>query len=207
MSGKDVKRLVAAVILAAGRSTRMGANKLLLPLGGEAVVRRVARAALTSAARPVLVVTGHDAAAVAAALEGLPVRLVPNAAYADGFATSVAAGIDALPPEADGALMIPGDMPLLTPAILDALIDAFRREPGADAVVPTADGRRGNPALISRSLFPRARDLRGDVGFRALFGTGPSGVRVQELPLDDVSVLLDVDTPEAFEAARRALGT
>src|SRR5262245_35383917 len=128
---------VAAIVLAAGRSTRMGAaNKLTADIGGTPMVRRVGETVLASRARPVLVVTGHQGADVAAALAGLDVRLVANTDYATGLASSLKAGVRAVPTECAGALVILGDMPRIAPAYLDQLIAAFEAAEGKAIVVP-----------------------------------------------------------------------
>src|SRR5262245_42962045 len=139
---------IAAIVLAAGRSTRMGAaNKLLADVAGKPMVRHAAEAALASAARPVLVVTGHEAADVRAALSGLDIAPTHNPDYATGLSSSLKAGLRALPQDCDGALVLLGDMPQITGAHLDRLIAAFAAGKGIVIVVPTHDGHRGNPLL------------------------------------------------------------
>jgi len=187
---------VAAVVLAAGRSTRMGPqNKLLADIGGKPMVRRVVEAALASKARPVLVVTGHMAAEVAAALAGLDVALVANADYATGLASSLRAGIGAVPTECDGALVMLGDMPAITAADLDCLIDACAAHAGA-IVVPVHDGAQGNPVLWPRRHFPELRQLEGDTGAKRLIATHRA--QVQEIEFATPAILADVDTPQAL---------
>ena len=147
-------RRIAAVVLAAGRSTRMGAiNKLIAEIGGKPLVRIAAEQALASRARPVIVVTGHERERVEAALAGLPVRFVHNPDYADGLGTSLKAGIAAVPADADGAIVCLGDMPQVDAALIDKLIAAFDPERGALVVVPSIDGQRGNPVVWSRRFF------------------------------------------------------
>ena len=131
-------RHIAAVVLAAGRSTRMGAiNKLIAEIGGKPLVRIAAEQALASRAKPVIVVTGHEREQVEAALNGLPVRFVHNPDYAEGLGTSLKAGIAAVPAEADGAIVCLGDMPQVDAELIDKLIAAFDPERGALVVVPT----------------------------------------------------------------------
>ncbi|WP_029003924.1 NTP transferase domain-containing protein [Azorhizobium doebereinerae] len=192
---------VAAVILAAGRGTRMGGpNKLLEPLGGRPVIRHVVEAALASRARPLVVVTGHEHQRVEAALEGLPVAFVHNPDYATGMASSVRRGIAALPAGVDGALVLLGDMPLVAPTLLDALVDAFAPELGRLIVVPMAGEQRGNPVLWSRRFFPELAGLEGDIGARRLIAAHPEAVC--EVPASGAAAFLDVDTPEALAEAR-----
>jgi molybdenum cofactor cytidylyltransferase len=197
-------RRVAAIVLAAGRSTRMGGpNKLLAEIGGRPLVRIVAEQALASRAAPVTVVTGHERAKVEAALAGLRVRLVHNPDYASGLSTSLKAGLAALPPSADGAIVCLGDMPQVTAALIDRLIDAFDPEHGALVVVPTIEGKRGNPVVWSRRFFSDLMALEGDVGARHLIATYADVVA--EVPVEDAAALTDVDTPDALLAVKAEL--
>lgn len=193
------ERPVSAVILAAGRSTRMGGpNKLLAELDGEPLIRRAARAALGSRARETIVVVGHMAGDVRAALAGLDVTFVDNPDFADGLSTSLQAGVGAVSPESRAAVFLLGDMPRIDAAIVDSLIDRF--DPTADSliVVPTSAGKRGNPVLLSRRFFAELENLTGDVGARHLIGLHGEAVTEVELGAD---VALDVDTPEAMRRA------
>jgi molybdenum cofactor cytidylyltransferase len=194
-------RRVAAVILAAGRSTRMGGpNKLLAEIGGKPLVRIAAEQALASRARPVIVVTGHQRDKVETALEGLKVERVHNPNFADGLSTSVRAGLDAVPAEVDGAVICLGDMPQVRAELIDRLIAAFDPERGALVVVPTIEGKRGNPVVWSRRFFPELTGLEGDVGARHLIGRYTEAV--VEVPLADKAALIDVDTPEALSKVK-----
>ncbi|MBD2746860.1 nucleotidyltransferase family protein [Microvirga sp. BT688] len=191
---------VAAILLAAGRGTRFGAEpKLLAQVGGKALVRHAAEAAVDSTASPVIVVTGHRADAVRAELQGLAVRVVHNPLFADGLSTSLKAGFAALPPEARAALVLLGDMPLVTTDLIDALVAGWheRREPVA--LVPTLDGRRGNPVVISRALQAAIESLSGDVGAGPIL-RGRSDV--VEWPTSDRAVVQDIDTKEEFGKLR-----
>ena len=193
-------RRIAAIVLAAGRSTRMGGpNKLLAEIGGRPLVRFAVEEALASRAKPVIVVTGHERERVEAALAGLPVGLVHNPDFAQGLGTSLRAGITAVPAEADGAIVCLGDMPQVDAALIDRLIAAFDPEKGALAVVPTIDGHRGNPVLWSRRFFPDLTAIEGDVGARHLIGR--YGEAVAEIPVGKAA-LVDVDTPEALSGVK-----
>ncbi len=192
---------VAAVVLAAGRSRRMGAaNKLLLEVDGTPMVRRVVEAILASRARPVIVVTGFERARVEAALAHLPVTFVHNPDHEAGMATSLRAGIAAVPPDRDGAFICLGDMPRLSAPILETLMDAFHPEEGRAIVVPVHRGRRGHPVLFARAFFAEMARLEGDVGARTILARHPEAV--VEVEVEDPAVLLDVDTPEALAAIR-----
>jgi molybdenum cofactor cytidylyltransferase len=188
---------VAALVLAAGQSRRMGVrNKLLAPIDGKPMVAHVVDAALASRVAEVVVVTGHEDADVRAALAGRRVRFVANPNYTEGLSTSLGAGLAALGPTADGALVCLGDMPRITAAQLDRLIAAFDPGAGRGIVVPTVRGKRGNPVLWARGYFDEMQAVAGDVGARHLIGRYPEAVA--EVAIEDEAPLLDVDTPEAL---------
>lgn len=190
---------VAAIVLAAGRSSRMGgANKLLATFDGIPLVRRSVRSAVDSKASPVIVVTGHMADAINAALAGLDVRIVHNPLYADGLATSVRVGLAAVPDEAAGALITLADMPGISPDIIDTIVEAYVREPGPAIVVPTVAGQRGNPVLWSREFFAALAATAGDIGGRHLITLHAGAVRAVEI---GEAAAVDVDTVEALAAA------
>ena len=199
----DDNRNVAAVILAAGRSTRMGGpNKLLAELGGKPLVRIVTEQALASKARGVIVVTGHQADEVRKALHGLKVSFAHNPDFAEGLAGSVKAGIAAVPENADGAVICLGDMPLIDAHLIDRLVEAFAPDRGNLIVVPVSDSRRGNPVLWSRRFFNELMTLDGDIGARHLIAKHSEAVA--EVPVEGYGAFLDIDTPQALEAAQRA---
>lgn len=195
---------IAAIILAAGRSSRMApANKLLTEIDGRKMVERAVDAALASQARPVVVVTGHEAARVRDALGGRDVAVIENPDFAEGLAASIRAGLSALSPDIDGAVFVLADMPRVTAAHIDRLIAAFNPVEGRAICVPTYRTKRGNPVLWAARFFPEMRALTGDAGARVLLGQHADQVCEVEMP--DDGVLIDVDTPEAL-AAMRARG-
>jgi molybdenum cofactor cytidylyltransferase len=199
----DGNRHVAAIILAAGRSTRMGGpNKLLAELGGKALVRIVSEQVLASKAQGVIVVTGHQAGEVQQALRGLKVSFVHNPDFADGLAGSVKTGIAAVPADADGAVVCLGDMPLTSALLIDRLIEAFAPDRGNLIVVPVSDGRRGNPVLWSRRFFNELMTLDGDIGARHLIARHSEAVA--EVPVEGRGAFLDIDTPQALADAQQA---
>lgn len=186
---------VAAVILAAGRSARMkGANKLLSPVNGEPMVRKVAETALASKAQYVLAVTGHQEEEVRVALSGLGVSLVSNPRFAEGLSTSLKAGLHALPQDIDAVLILLGDMPLISPQQINRLIGAFHPEKGRSIVAPAFNGKRGNPVLWSRKFIPQMMMIEGDVGARHLIGENMD--MVFEVEMEDEATLTDIDRPE-----------
>jgi molybdenum cofactor cytidylyltransferase len=188
---------VAALLLAAGQSRRMGTlNKLLIGIDGKPMVRHVAEAVAASQAAPVVVVTGHEQERVAAALAGLAVRFVHNPDYAQGLSTSVKRGLAAVPAEVDGAVVCLGDMPLVSAAAIDRLIGAFNPVEGRAICVPTRRGKRGNPVLLARQLFPELAAVSGDIGARDLVTAHPE--LVAEVEMESDGVLTDIDTPQAL---------
>ena len=192
---------IAAIVLAAGQSKRMGRkNKLLEKLDGEAIVARVVDAALQSPARPVVVVVGHQADRVQAALKGKPVTFTLNPQFADGLSTSLKAGIEALPHGIDGVLVLLGDMPQVDSNHLSTLMAAFNPAEGRAICVPTFGGKWGNPVLWAARFFPEMRALVGDLGAKHLISLHSEVVR--EVAIQAPGVLVDIDTPQALAAVR-----
>lgn len=198
----EPRRRVAAIILAAGRSARMGEAKQLLPLGGGTVLERTLEQVRHSAAETPVLVLGHAAAEIrealsAAALDG--VTTIVNEEFGDGMSSSLRAGLAALDPSVSAALIVLGDQPLVQAATMDRIIRKYQ-ESVAEIVVPHYEGRHGNPVVLGRSVFAEAMALEGDTGFRALFGRHAAGLAV--LDVDDEGVVLDIDIPEDYERLR-----
>ena len=196
---------IGAVILAAGNSSRMkaagqGINKLLQPVSGRPMLRHVAEAALASAVSDVVVVTGNEKAGVTMALRGLPVTFVDNPDYSKGLSTSLISGLNALPEDCDGAVILLGDMPAVNSHLLDRLIAAFDPSEDRAIIVASHGGRRGNPVLWARRFFAEMRELSGDAGARALFA--PYAGLVCEVEAGSDAPLTDIDTEEALSAYR-----
>jgi molybdenum cofactor cytidylyltransferase len=190
---------VGALVLAAGLSRRMnGANKLLAVLGGRTVVARAVDAALASPARPVVVVTGHDAERVRAALAGRALRFAHNPEPAAGLSGSLRTGLAALGGEVDAAVVCLGDMPFVRAEHIAALVEAFARSGGRAICAPSFEGRRGNPVLWPARFFPELAALSGDAGARERLDAHAG--EVCYVPAADAGVTLDVDTPEALAA-------
>jgi molybdenum cofactor cytidylyltransferase len=197
----ETRRRVAAIVLAAGRSTRMGAvNKMLAEIGGKPLVRIAAEQAVASLAQPVIVVTGHEREKVEAALKGLPVRLVHNPDFSEGLGSSLRTGIAAVPEQADAAIVCLGDMPQVDAGLINRLIAAFDPDRGALVVVPSIEGRRGNPVVWSRRFFHDLMAIQGDIGARYLIGNYAEAV--VEVPVGGEAALTDVDTPESLSAVK-----
>jgi len=192
---------VAALELAAGRSTRMGANnKLIEPVSGKPMVRHVVEAALASDVASVRVVTGNRPADVQQALDGLDVSYTQNPDFADGLSTSLAAGTRALESSVDGVVVLLGDMPLITPELINALIAAFDPSEDRAICVPVYNGKRGNPILWAARFFGDMANVQGDTGARHLIGENAEWI--VEVGASDASIFRDIDTPEALAALR-----
>ncbi|WP_350334789.1 molybdopterin-binding/glycosyltransferase family 2 protein [Coralliovum pocilloporae] len=194
---------VAAVVLAAGQSRRMGqANKLLTDYRGELFIRRALDVVRRGGVDELIVVTGHDAERIKAAVPDRDVRFAHNDRFADGLSTSVAAGIAAVPDDVGAVLIMLSDMPLIAPETIRKIL--LERDPAADTaiIVPHFNGQRGNPVLWPRRYFAELQTLSGDQGARALFKAYPDAVI--ELECGDEGVVIDIDTPEqAAEAGAR----
>jgi molybdenum cofactor cytidylyltransferase len=190
---------IAALVLAAGQSRRMGGpNKLLVEIDGKAMVAHVVDMLKTAKVFLITVVTGHQADQVRSALAGRDITFVHNARYGEGLSTTLGAGIAALPPEADGAIICLGDMPKLTAAAVDRLIAAYDPVENRSIIVPTSGGKRGNPVLWGKRYFAEMRAVSGDVGARHLIGEHQD--QVAEVEIGDRGVLVDIDTKEALDA-------
>lgn len=189
---------IAAVVLAAGRSRRMAPhNKLLVAdRTGKPMIARVVDNVLASRARPILVVTGHQAESVEQSLAGKPVRLVHAADYAEGLSASLKAGIAAVPPECAAAVVCLGDMPLVTGRVVDRLLATYDPDEGRLIVLPTFRGKQGNPMLWDRRFFSEILQISGDTGARFLLGRHLDAVA--EVEVGEDSVLRDFDTAESL---------
>ena len=193
---------IAVLVLAAGRSTRFGPeNKLLAELDGKPIVRRTVEAVLASRARPVIVVTGHMADAVATAIAGLDVQVVHNPDFVAGLSSSLKAGLRALPNGLDGCIVALGDMPRIEAAHIDRLIAAFAPKEGRSIVVPVHGGKRGNPVLFAAAYLSEMLEVAGDTGARHIIGRYAD--EVVEVDLGSDAIFIDVDTPEALANLKR----
>lgn len=184
------------IVLAAGRSVRMGANKLLADLGGRPVLAHVLDA-VRETGLEAIVVTGHEAAAIDTIAADRGLRTVHAARYGEGLSQSLAAGISAAPADWAAAVVVLGDMPEVTAGHIRAVADAVRT---GGIAVPVFKGKRGNPVAWGRRHFARLRELEGDIGGKALLATFADDV--VEVAIDSDGVLIDVDTTEALAAAR-----
>ncbi|HIF99831.1 MAG TPA: nucleotidyltransferase family protein [Myxococcales bacterium] len=186
---------VGALILAAGRSLRMGKeNKLCLPVRGKAMLLYPVEAAMEAGLSPVRVVTGHESVRIRDLLADYPVEFVHNPLFAEGLSTSLRAGMTALDSGLDGVVVFLGDMPRVSAEHIRLLIENF--DPSGDRPIcaPVHGTQRGNPVLWPRDYFDSIRSLMGDSGARRLLQRNPSRVTLVNMP--DDGVLFDVDSPE-----------
>jgi molybdenum cofactor cytidylyltransferase len=192
---------VAGVVLAAGLSSRMGLNKMLLELGGRTLVRRTVTTAFSAGLDPVLVVLGHESDRVRTELSGLPYTAVLNPDYARGMNTSLRAGIAALPDDAAGAVVLLGDMPLVDASMVRALLTAFRHS-GPKLAISSYGGVVAPPILYGRALFPELRALEAEsCGKSVVRNHRAEAVELQWPP----ETLTDLDSPEDVERIRARL--
>ncbi len=190
----------AALILAAGRSSRMGAqHKLLEDLHGKSVIRHVVDHVRASGFSSLLMVTGYRADEVRAA--AAPIETCYNPDYASGMASSLTCGLAALPENCEGAVIVLGDMPFIRPAHYKAILEAITAAPAAKALVPVVKGEWAHPVAIRRSLFAPIMMVQGDKGARAVLKAHAEHVLCW--PCDDQALLCDLDTPEALQQARQ----
>jgi molybdenum cofactor cytidylyltransferase len=190
--------MIAAVVLAAGLSRRMGAPKLLLDLGGQPVIRRAVEGVLAGGVGSVVVVVPPEDAPFRRALEGLPVRVVVNPDPAAGQSASVRSGLEALPAGVEAVLIALGDQPDLPVEVIPTLIRRWR-ETGRSIVAPRYREGRGNPVLFAPSLLPELLALTGDEGARALIARDPDRVLLVDLAH---AMPVDIDTAEDLRRLR-----
>jgi molybdenum cofactor cytidylyltransferase len=191
----DPDGAVAGVVLAAGPSTRMGENKLVLGLEGETVLARAVRRALSAGLDPVIAVLGHEAESARKLLEGLPCRIVVNPDFARGMNSSARAGIAAVPAGAAAAIVVLADMPLVTAEMIAAVAGRFR-ESGAPLVISEYGGVQAPPTLYARSLFPEIGSPEGEGCGKRVIRRHRAEASVLEWP---AAALADLDRIEDYE--------
>jgi molybdenum cofactor cytidylyltransferase len=199
----DIASPFAAVILAAGTSTRMGTAKQLLLLDDRPLLQHVLDHVRASVVKEIVLVLGFAAEEIRREIDVQNARVVLNESYQQGMGTSLKAGLSAVDPQCAGALIVLADQPFVRPATLNLLMAEHHRSK-AQIVIPTYRGFRGNPVLLDRSVFAEVMALNGDIGCRAIFGDHLEGI--VKLPVDDAGILLDIDRQSDFEALRRAGG-
>ena len=190
--------MISAIILAAGRSRRMGTQKLLLPFGGRTVIGHIIGEVLRSPIDEVVVVVGPDSAAVADALAGMRVKIVANPDAGGEMLLSVRCGLRTLTPDCEAVLVALGDQPTITARLIGRMIEAYRAA-GRGILVPVHGGRPGHPMLFSTRYREEILMCYDDVGLCGLRRAHAGDVL--ELPVADSSVLSDMDCPEDYRRA------
>jgi molybdenum cofactor cytidylyltransferase len=189
--------LCTAVILAAGASSRMGKAKQLLPLGESTVLAQTLALVQSAAMHEIVLVLGASAEIIRRQLPTpQELKIVVNQAYQQGIASSLRAGLSAVDPGSEAALILLGDQPFIRPQTLDRIVEEYRRS-RAQIVIPVHQGQRGNPVLLDRSVFAEVMALEGDVGSRAIFASHLDGT--VNVEVEDAGILLDLDEPADYE--------
>lgn len=196
--------MIAAVVLAAGESRRMGTQKLLLPLGGMPVIVRVVEQVVQSSVDETIVVTGHDSDAVSERLAGLDVRCVHNPDYREGMLTSVRCGVRAAGDDTRAFVVVLGDQPRIRAGYVDKVVEAFDTEEGI--CVASYEGRRGHPMLFSAKYRVEVLTMYDAKGLRGLLEAHAGAVKL--VPTENDDVLSDMDFPEDYlkELAKHGKG-
>lgn len=194
--------MIAAIILAAGTSSRMGRSKPLLVVGGQKLLARVVEAVQGSVTDEIVVVLGDGAERVQQEVPLDGATVIVNERYAEGMSTSIRAGIRSLREDAQSAFVVLGDQPFLQAPTLDALAKEWKAT-HAPVLIPTFRGVRGNPVLLDRSVFEDVRGITGDRGCRSIFGNYQGAIL--EVPVGDPGILLDIDTEEQLERVTRSV--
>jgi len=189
----QVRGRTAAVLLAAGGSSRFGSPKQLARWGEQTFIERAVELALTCQASPVIVVLGAEVEQSRALLAGRPVKIVTNPNWARGQSSSMQAGLAALPGNVSSAVFLLVDLPGVSPHTIDALIERHRQTL-APLVWPEFEGKRGNPVLFDRALFADLQQVRGDTGGRPVLLAHKN--RAERVAVDDAGILQDFDRPE-----------
>ncbi|MBW2058117.1 MAG: nucleotidyltransferase family protein [Deltaproteobacteria bacterium] len=195
---------ISAIVLAAGRSTRMGTNKLLLELEGETLVERIVDVLLRCRLDRITVVTGFESERIRERLKRREVDLAHNPRFHEGMATSIRVGLRQIGPDTGAVLIALADHPLLTPELVDRLIEAYRRS-DKGIVCPRFRGKRGHPVIFDLARYREALvRLEGDIGGREVVEAHRDDLL--EFDVDSPAVIRDIDSLEDYEECRRLLG-
>jgi len=190
-----MNRKFAALIVAAGYSSRMERFKPLLPLGEHTVIEQTIATFTAAGVENIIVVTGHNAEALNPVLEKVPVTVVKNERYDEGMFTSIKTGVMALPQSVDGFFMMPADMPFVMPDTIKQLMTTYSEQP-SDVLYPTFNHKRGHPPLIARTVFKSILDSDGEGGLKRLLNHPE--IHANHLEVTDEGILLDLDTYEDY---------
>jgi molybdenum cofactor cytidylyltransferase len=197
--------MISAIVPAAGLSSRMGQNKLLMPFGDKSLIEHAVDTLRASDIDEIVVVLGHEAGQVRSRLgrhEGHRVNFVHNPDYREGLSTSVRAGMGAVAKGTEAIMIYLADQPLIEPDEINHLIQAFAhaKRAGKSIVIPFFENQRGNPVILDASYRAMALDIAGDVGCRRIIKRHPEQVFAVQMQTDHV--VRDVDTPEDFLGVR-----
>jgi molybdenum cofactor cytidylyltransferase len=201
MAGNKKQSGVAAVVLAAGMSRRMGTPKQLLRLAGETILARTLRNVRASEVSEIVLVLGHAAYSVEKEISSEGMKVVRNQDYQQGMGSSLRAGLAAVDDGMSAALIVLGDQPFVRAETFNQLI-ACHQESNPQITIPIYKGFRGNPVLLDRSVFAELQGLTGDIGCRAIFGNHTENIR--KLAVDDIGILLDIDSQEEYQKLESA---
>ena len=201
--------MISAVILAAGESRRMGKqNKLLLPVGGEALLVKLVKSVCDSDVGQVLVVIGHEAEKIRRELNNFPLSFVYNPNFSEGMTTSIKSGVKEVSPDCDGYMICLADMPFINTSEINKLIHAYAQNRIKEKrliVIPVYQGHRGNPVLFSTEFREDILEHKMEYGCKGVIMKNFESVK--EIEMDDDSMLLDVDTLEDYQRATEAFVT
>jgi 4-nitrophenyl phosphatase len=189
---------VAAIVLAAGQSSRFGQPKQLLSVGDKTMIQHVVDIVLDSSLEQVIVVLGCGADEIKASIAGRPVQVVVNERWKSGLSSSVRAGLSAVKPEVRAAIFVLADQPDITTEVIVELVERYRKT-RAPIVVPTHQGQRGNPVLFDRCLFAELMEVKGDQGGRQLIAK--HGDELEEVEVGTEAILADIDTADDYQTA------
>ena len=190
---------ISAIILAAGKSSRFGSTKQIMPLGKSTLLETTIDNYLSSDAGEIVVVLGHMSGNLSRFLGDRPVKRIMNPRYNEGMSTSLIAGIRSVNPDAGGIIIALADQPLVDTATINKLIKAFGTGKRKGIIVPVYNGQRGNPVIFSRKYIDEILEIKGDVGGKEIIYRHPEDVK--EVAVDCKGVLQDIDTPEQYQEA------
>jgi xanthine dehydrogenase accessory factor len=190
------RKKVSCMILAAGKSTRMGQQKLLMPFDGNTMIRSIVEKSLNTNSNQTIVVIGSHKIELRSELDEYSVFLVENIKFEDGMLSSVQAGFAALHPETDAVIVLLGDQPMVSVEIVNRLIAVFQKT-DKGLIIPTFNGKRGHPVLINSKYRQSIQLLNPEIGLRELFLNNSQDILEIEVQTDHI--LKDIDTPEDYQ--------
>lgn len=192
------QKKVSAVILAAGKSTRMGKQKLLMPYENTSIIRSIVTKSLNSNLNQTIVVIGSHKNEVIEELNSLNIDLIENGRFEEGMLSSIQTGIKAVDEESDGVMILLGDQPMVSINIINRLIATFQKS-NKGVIIPTFNNKRGHPVLISKKYWKQIKDLNPAIGLRELMMNNTHDML--EIKMENDVILKDIDTPEDYELA------